>query len=92
MLPAVLRWNEPVIRPIQGEIASALGMSGSSASEAVSALLDELGLPRRLSDVKITAAQTAEIADRAPSHPVVKGNPRPVHDRSDAMEILSYAS
>jgi alcohol dehydrogenase class IV len=92
MLPAVLRWNESVISHIQSEIASALGMPGASASEAVASLLDELELPRRLSDVRVTSDQIGEIAERAPAHPVVKGNPRPVRDKSDAMEILSLAS
>ena len=92
MLPAVLRWNEPVIADIERAIASALGRPDLTASEAVGELLDELELPRRLRDVNLTADQIAEIAERAPAHPVVKANPRPVRNSSDAAEILALAS
>jgi alcohol dehydrogenase class IV len=91
MLPAVLRWNEPVTGALQKDIASALGMPGGSASAAVAALLDELGLPQRLGDVGVDAGQISAIAERAAKHPVVKANPRPIRSANDVAEILTLA-
>jgi alcohol dehydrogenase class IV len=92
MLPAVLRWNEPATSSQQKAIAAALGMPGVPAAEAVAALLDELGLPRRLADVGIEAAQLPLIAERALQSPVVKANPRPIGSAADILEILALAS
>jgi alcohol dehydrogenase class IV len=92
MLPAVLRWNEPATSAQQKDIAAALGMPGASASEAVSALLADLGLPRKLSDVGIDASQLGLIAERSLQSPVVKANPRPIRGTEDVLEILSFAS
>jgi len=91
MLPAVLRWNEPMTGALQKDIATALGMPNASASEAVTALLEALGLPRRLGDVSVAADQIPAIAARAATHPVVRANPRPVRHASDAAEILALA-
>jgi maleylacetate reductase len=91
MLPAVLRWNEPVTGALQKDIASALGMPGGSASAAVATLLDDLGLPRRLGDVGVDAGQIPAIAGRAAKHSVAKANPRPITSAKDAEEILTLA-
>ncbi len=91
MLPAVLRWNEPVTGELQKDIAAALGRPGELASEVLTALIDELGLPHRLGDVGIAADQIPAIAARAAEHPVVRGNPRPVRDANDAAAILQLA-
>lgn len=92
MLPAVLRWNAACIGPAQADIAEALGASGSSAADAVAALLDNLGLPRRLDDVGVDASQIPLIAERALHNPVVRANPRPITTVADVMEILSFAT
>lgn len=91
MLPAVLRWNEPVTAEAQREIAAALGAPGKSASDAVAALLDTLGMPRTLGDVGITEDHLSTIADYGAHHSVVKANPRPIESPEDVMEILALA-
>jgi alcohol dehydrogenase class IV len=91
MLPAVLRWNEPVTGERQRDIATALGMPDASASDAVAALIADLGLPRRLGDVGVAAERIPELAAVAWRTPVVKSNPRPVRNAEDAAEILRLA-
>jgi hypothetical protein len=91
MLPAVLRWNASPTQSLQKEISAALGALDTSAGDAVAALLDDLGLPRRLGDVGVGAEDIPAIAARAAVHPVVRANPRPVRDAADAAEILALA-
>jgi alcohol dehydrogenase class IV len=92
MLPAVLRWNEPATADLQRDVAEAIGMRDRSAADGVAALLRELGLPRTLSDVGITAEMLPKIAERAIENPVVLANPRPIRNTGDILEILSLAS
>src|SRR5258706_10373518 len=60
-LPAVLRWNESVNADLQLEIAAAIGEPGRSVADSLSALLDDLGLPRTLKDIGITSAMIPQI-------------------------------
>jgi alcohol dehydrogenase class IV len=92
MLPAVLRWNEAATAHLQRDVAEAIGMPNRSAADGLAALLDDLGLPRKLSDVGITNEMLPKIADRAIESPVVLANPRPIKSRADILEILSLAS
>ena len=91
MLSAVLQWNQPVNGIRDGEIAAALGAGGVTASAAVSALLHDLDMPRRLSDVDIGEDKFEAIAERAFRHPVVRSNPRPIESVEEVKEILSIA-
>ena len=91
MLPAVMRWNEPVTGERQRAIAAALGRPHDSAAHAVADLIGDLGLPRALADVGVTEDQLTLIAEKAALNPVVRGNPRPIREASDVMEILRLA-
>ena len=53
---------------------------------------DDLGLPRRLSDVGVTDDKLAVIAAAGAKHPVVRGNPRSITSPDDVAEILKLAS
>jgi maleylacetate reductase len=91
-LPAVLRWNEPVNRDLQRELAEAIGNPGRSVADSLSELLDELGLPRKLSDIGITPKMIPRIVKYALQSPIVGANPRPIKTEDDVMEILKLAS
>jgi maleylacetate reductase len=91
MLPAVLKWNAPVLGAADKEIATALGKPDASASEAAGALIAALGLPRTLGDVGVKVSDIPQIAAFAARHPVVRANPRPVETAEDAAGILRLA-
>ncbi|HEY1708556.1 MAG TPA: iron-containing alcohol dehydrogenase [Rhizomicrobium sp.] len=91
MLPAVLKWNAPVLGTADNDIATALGQPEATASEAVGALIAALGLPRTLGDVGVKESDIAQIAAFAARHPVVRANPRPVESAADAEAILRLA-
>jgi maleylacetate reductase len=91
MMPAVLKWNAPVNGARDADIAAALGKPNGSASDAVRALLQTLGLPHTLGDVGVKESDIAKIAGYAAQHPVVRSNPRPITTAADAEEILRLA-
>jgi alcohol dehydrogenase class IV len=91
LLAAVLQWNAQANGDADGQIAAALGMPGASASEALAALLVDLGLPQRLSDVGIGRDDLSVIAERTIAYSVSQANPRPVVTAGDVMEILDIA-
>ena len=92
MLPAVLKWNEGYLGQKQQIISDALEDPGSTASQAVTNLLKDLGLPITLSEVGIKKGQWDQIAKYGKNHPVVQTNPRPINSHSDILEILELAS
>lgn len=92
MLPAVLRWNEPVNGARQRLVAEALGRPDLSAAEAVAELVRDLGLPGSLAEVGVARAQWPRIAEVAVQSPWVKANPRPVRGVEDVLEILELAA
>ena len=91
-LPAVLRWNEPVNADLQRELAEALGQPGRSVADSLGELLDDLGLPRTLKDIGITAEMIPQIVKYALQSPIVATNPRPIRTEADVLEILKLAS
>lgn len=91
LLPHVLAFNRPVNADRQSAVAAALGRQGQSAGEAVSELVADLGLPRRLRDVGVTPEMMRTIAATSLSNQFVRQNPRPIRDAADIMEILEAA-
>jgi alcohol dehydrogenase class IV len=91
-LPAVLRWNEPVNGDLQRQLAEAIGEPGRSVADSLSALLDDLNLPRTLKDIGVTSAMIPQIVEYALQSPVVAANPRPIRTEADVLEILKLAS
>jgi alcohol dehydrogenase class IV len=91
MLPAVLAWNAKQQAGKQAAINDALGNKEHDAAASVKALVASLGLPTSLRDVDVSMEQLSSIAQRAAKHPVVRKNPRKIHDENDVMEILELA-
>lgn len=91
MLPHVLRWNEPATAARQRELSVAIGNPNIALSDAVAALIADLGLPQRLRDVGIQKENLKPIAEEAARHPTVLSNPRPITGPQDIMEILNAA-
>ena len=91
MLPAVMRWNEKANYSRQVRVSQAMGSPETSASELLEKLIQDLGMPTRLSDVDINAKDFASIAEKAMETPWVPHNPRKINDPSDVLEILKLA-
>ena len=89
LLPAVLDWNLGATRPAQARIAAVLG--AATASEGVRRLLRDLGLPLRLRDVGVSAAQLDVIAGTSLQNRWVRSNPRPITSAADVRQILDAA-
>lgn len=63
VLPAACRFLLPRTEAAQAGIASAMGMPGSSAEEAINRFLDRLDVPRRLSDCGATRDEIPLVAE-----------------------------
>jgi maleylacetate reductase len=82
MLPAVMRWNEPVNACRQAFVSNAMGRLGAAAA-VLDGFIGGLGMPRSLSAV---------IAEQAMGTPWVPRNPRPIKGPTDVQEILELAA
>jgi maleylacetate reductase len=91
MLPAVMRWNEKANYSRQVRVSQAMGSPETSASQLLEKLIQDLGMPTRLSDVDINAKDFASIAEKAMGTPWVPHNPRKINCPSDVLEILKLA-
>ena len=91
MLPAVMRWNEKANYSRQVRVSQAMGSPETSAGELLEKLIQELGMPTRLSDVDINAKDFASIAEKAMGTPWVPHNPRKINGPLDVLEILKLA-
>jgi len=92
LLPAVMRFNLGETAKAQGLIAEVMGEPGGNAAELVAAFYRRLGLPSRLSEVGVTPADHARIAETAISAGVVRNNPRPIRGAADVLEILAMVA
>jgi len=92
MLPAVLKWNESFNLKEQKLISKALGRPALSASEAVSELISDIGLPQTLNDVGVGEDQWDKIAKYGLKHPTVLSNPKEIVSHNDIIEILELAN
>ena len=91
MLPAVMRWNEPVNGDRQKLVAEALGRPGEPAGDVLDAFISGLGLPRTLRDVGVSEDQLDTIAEKAMATPWIPRNPRPISGPDNVREILNLA-
>jgi alcohol dehydrogenase class IV len=98
VLPHVLRFNADAAPAGMAKVAAALGLSRNDAESplpgivaAVTAICDALGLARRLRDVKVPREALPEIAKASMGDWFLRGNPRPVRDASQLLEILEQA-
>ncbi len=85
MLPHVMRFLEPVTKDQQASIAAVLaevqGDHGdASAADRMERLLDELGVPRRVSDYGVSRDKMPGVASAALGDIVVRESPREVDE------------
>jgi maleylacetate reductase len=92
MMPSVLRYNKPATAEKQAQIADALGARGKDAADAFASLIDDLGLPKRLSEVNVGEAQFKLIGETAMGHIFTRTNPRPIKSPDDVLTILKDAA
>jgi alcohol dehydrogenase class IV len=91
MLPNVMRWNREVVAPQLRRIAAAFGRPDEDAADLVQALIRDLGMPTRLSEVNVTRDMFGRIATAAMQSPMVRANPRPITGTAQVEEILEMA-
>jgi maleylacetate reductase len=89
MLHAVMRWNAPVNEARQRDVARILG--GEEAGPAIEAFVRSLGLPTRLAEQGIAAADIPDLAARWTGDAPIATNPRPVRGHDDVAAILGLA-
>ena len=86
MLPHVMRFNAVAAPAVYARIAETLGVNrpggtvgenATAACDAVARLVADVGLPASLSQLPVTAADVAELAEKAVKHDrLARGNPR----------------
>jgi maleylacetate reductase len=91
MLPHVLRFNYPVTAERQKRVSEALGRPGEPAAEVLAALISELGLPRTLRDVGVSADLLGRIAEESMHEPWIHTNPRKIEGPSTVRQLLDAA-
>jgi maleylacetate reductase len=92
-LPAVMQWNAPVNAARQREVARLFGGPGEGeAHAALRRFIAGLGLPVRLAEVGIAAAEIPALAARWQGEAPIATNPRPVRGAADLEEILRLAA
>ena len=89
LLAHSIRFNADAVPDEVRRIGEALG-SSASAADAVTALVERLGLPSQLGDCGVTLEDVDAVAQQAPSNRNVANNPRPVTE-DDAKGILLAA-
>ncbi|MFM5905399.1 MAG: iron-containing alcohol dehydrogenase [Micrococcales bacterium] len=91
LMLAQARWSEKHAAAQHGNVLRLLGRSGSFA-DVLDGLLADLGLPRSLQDLGVSAEQVASFIQPALDHPqVTKNNLRPITTAADLRSILSLA-
>ena len=91
MLPAVLRFNEPVNAERQAWVSKALGRPGANAGDVVADLVASLGLPGRLRDVGVKPEQLDRIAEESMHDRWVHTNPRKIDGPGTVRALLDAA-
>jgi maleylacetate reductase len=92
MMPSVLKFNAPATADAQELIAEALRAPGLDASTAFGRFIDQLGLPRHLSDVGVGQDQFELIGENAMLSIFTRANPRPITSPMDIISILKMAA
>lgn len=80
LLPAVLRFNAPVIGPKVAPMCQAMGLDGADFDTfyaAVCALLDQCAIPRSLAEIGVTADRIDSVAAKAMTDTAAGTTPRP---------------
>lgn len=92
VLPHVLRFNAEAASAGLAKIAAALALAvdggASEIVQHVETLFAQLGVPRRLRDVKVPRDALPDVAAHAMGDWFLRGNPRPVREVSELRKIL----
>ena len=91
MLPHVLRFNHEVTAERQKLISEALDRPGQPAAEVLSELIAELGLPRTLRDVGVSADLLERIAKESMHDRWIHTNPRKIAGPATVRMLLDAA-
>ena len=91
MSPFVQAWNASVNAHRQVRISACLGDSAQPASALLDSLIRNLGMPRSLADVGVTADKLPLIAEYTLEDFWGRTNPRPIKTAQDVMTILQTA-
>ena len=92
MMPSVLRYNRPATAEAQKSIAAALRAPELDASDAFSAFVGKLGLPRKLSEVGVGEDRFGLIGENAMLSIFTRSNPQPIREAADVVQILRLAA
>jgi maleylacetate reductase len=91
MLPHVMRFNAAVNAERQKLVSEALGRPGEPAAEVLAALIAELGLPRTLREVGVSADLLDRIAEEAMHDRWIHTNPRKIDGPAAVRRLLDAA-
>ena len=97
VLPYVLRFNAEAASAGLKKLAASLGLSDTGKApvaavvDAIAAVFAALGIPQRLRDVSVPRETLHEVAATAMRDWFLRGNPRPVRDASELLQILHEA-
>jgi maleylacetate reductase len=91
MLPHVMRFNHPVNGQRQKLVSEALGRPQEPAAEVLAELIAELGLPRSLRDVGVSADLLDRIAEESMHDRWVHTNPRKIDGPAVVRQLLDAA-
>jgi maleylacetate reductase len=92
MLPAVMRWNARDNAERQMIVAAAMGFPGHNAADVLDAFIRSLGMPRSLTDVRVSPDHFDAIAEQAMRTNWIPRNPRKIGGPADIREILLLAA
>jgi alcohol dehydrogenase class IV len=98
VLPSALRFNAEAAKPGLQKVAAALNLAGagkesllSRVVDVIEAMFSALGIPRRLREVGVPEPALREIAASGMGDWFLRGNPRPVRDASELLQVLREA-
>jgi alcohol dehydrogenase class IV len=91
LLPSVMRYNQAYCVQALKEIAAAFGDASQPAADQLQALIAELKLPTRISQLSVARERLPIIAQKGLANPFVRANPRPITQASETLEILESA-
>jgi alcohol dehydrogenase class IV len=96
VLPHVLRFNAEAARAGLSKVGAAMGLVDrgepvDAVVNAVETLIDGLEVPRRLRAVGVSRDALADIAGTAMGDWFLRGNPRPVRDVPELLQVLDAA-
>lgn len=98
VLPHVLRFNADAAADGLAKVAAALGLAPGDAQtqlgkiiETVTNIFKGLGVPRQLRELGVPTEDLPELASLAMGDWFLKGNPRPVREASELLQIMKEA-